>query len=147
MLKCHPKTPQSKISESQCLLDMPSKQVRIASNLPARPEHDRDDRKTNTPKNTNPFTHKDFYTQHFYTDALVHTNIFTHKHLCTETLVHINLFAYEKIGILHTITYTHQHLYTETLVHTNPFTHKDFYTQKVLHTTLLHRCTYTHKHF
>ena len=34
-----------------CLLNMLSKQVRISEKLPARPEHDRDDRITNMPKN------------------------------------------------------------------------------------------------
>ena len=57
---------------------MPSKQVRTASNLPARPEHDRDDRKTNTPKNQ-----RGKKTKHVSKAAFTHTHIapVTQKHL------------------------------------------------------------------
>ena len=183
---------------------MPSKQVRTTSNLPARPEHDRDDRKTNMPKNQRgkktkhvskaafththcrchretPFTqkpscthtilHRDALTHKpFYTQTLLDKKAFTHRHFYTDlapvfTPLHGNkgfgpmggfalytmlwvlfmcpsfLHFYTQT-LLHTNIFTQKHSYTQTLLHRDTFTHKSFYTQ-----TLLHRCTCTHKHF
>ena len=134
---------------------MPSKQVRTTSNLPARPEHDRDDRKTNMPNNQRgkktkhvskaSFTHTHcrchtetpFTQKPFCTHTILHRDALTHKPVYTQTLLHTKAFTHRHFytdSLLHTNTFTHKHLYTETLLHTNPFTHKDFYTQKLLHT-------------
>ena len=147
---------------------MPSKQVRTASNLPARPEHDRDDRKTNMPKNqrgkktkhvskaaftyTLPLSHRNTC----YTETLAHTQHFTQRRFKTQTLLHTDTFTHKSFytqTLLHRCTSTHKHFYTQTslhrntlnytqtLLHRDTFTHKSFDTQ-----TLLHRCTCTHKH-
>ena len=42
---------------------------------------------------------------HFYTQTLLHTNIFTQKHFFTQTRFHTN-------------TFTHRSFYTQTLLHT-----------------------------
>ena len=71
----------------------------------------------------------------FYTQALLHTDAFTHRRF------------------LHAGAFTHRSFYTQTLLHTDPFTHRRFYTQTLLHTdafytqALLHTETFTHRGF
>ena len=100
---------------------------------------------------TKTFTHRRFYTQHFYTDALVHTNTFTHKHLYTETLVHINLFACEKVTPAHEKSQFYLRFCRSTLIscervapahEKSQFYLRFCYTEKAL----LHGNTFTHKH-
>ena len=135
---------------------MPSKQVRTTSNLPARPEHDRDDRKTNMPKNqrgkktkhvskaafthTLPLSHRNT----FYTETRLHTHHFTQRRFNTQTLLHTDTFTHKSFytqTLLHRCTSTHKHFYTQTSSHRNTLTHKPFYTE-----TLLHTEAFTHKH-
>ena len=131
---------------------MPSKQVRTASNLPARPEHDRDDRKTNTPKKQRgkktkhvskaafTHTHCPCHTETpvtqkpWGTHTILHRDALRHKPFYTQTLLHTKAFTHRHFytdALLHANTFTHKHLYTETLLHTNPFTKRHFYTQKL----------------
>ena len=126
---------------------MPSKQVRTTSNLPARPEHDRDDRKTNMPKNqrgkktkhvskaafthTLPLSHRNtFYTETLlHTHTILHRDALTHKPFYTQTLLDTKAFTHRHFytdALLHTNTFTHKQLHTETLLHTNPFTQRHF---------------------
>ena len=62
-------------------------------------------------------THTHVLQKRFYTETLLHKNIFIHKHVYTQTLLHT----------------THKHFYTQPLLHRNTFTHKHFYTQTLLH--------------
>ena len=115
-------------------------------------------------------------TRSFYTEALLHTESFTHKHFYTQTLSHRDVFHAHTQTHFRTETFTRKHfntqtlLYTDTFTHirfymqmpfyrrTHTFTHKRFYTQKLLHTdafphrpfytqTLLHTNTFTHIRF
>ena len=141
---------------------MPSKQVRTTSNVPARPEHDRDDRKTNMPKNQrgkktkhvskaafthiaavtqkhllhrNPSTHTHHFTQRrFNTQTLLHTDTFTHKSFYKQTLLH-------RCTSTHRKPFTHRCFYTQRLLHTEDCTHRSFYTE-----AFTHRHLYTQKH-
>ena len=141
---------------------MPSKQVRTASNLPARPEHDRDDRKTNMQKNqrgkktkhvskaafththTLPLSHRNTC----YTETLLHTHHFTQRRFNTHPFTHRHFYTQK---LLHTDTSTQMHFHTQTLLHTDIFTQKHSYTQTLLHRDtfhtqkLLHTSTFTHK--
>ena len=60
----------------------------------------------------------------FYTQALLHTDAFTHRRFYTQTL------------------FTRRRFYTQKLLHTDAFTHRHFYTQ-----TLLHRDAVTDRRF
>ena len=76
----------------------------------------------------------------FYTQALLHTDAFTHRRFYTQTLFTRRRFYTQKL--LHTDAFTHrpfytQHFYTQTLLHTDAF-----YTQALLHTE-----TFTHRGF
>ena len=71
---------------------------------------------------TDPFTHRRFYTQ-----TLLHTYALTHRGFYTQKLLHRDPF-------------THRSLYTQTLVHTDISTEKRFYTE-----TLLHRNIFTQR--
>ena len=140
---------------------MPSKQVRTTSNLPARPEHDRDDRKTNMPKNQ-----RGKKTKHVSKAAFTHIAAVTQKHLLhrnpsthTHTILHRDALTHKPFytqTLLHTKAFTHRHFYTdallhtENLLHTDAFTPRGFYTQKIAHTEaftqkLLHTDTFTHR--
>ena len=94
----------------------------------------------------------------FYTQALLHTDAFTHRRFYTQTLFTRRRFYTQTL--LHTDAFTHRHFYTQkyfytqTLLHTdafthrNTFTHRRFYTQKYFYTqTLLHTDTFTHRRF
>ena len=87
-------------------------------------------------------------TRCFYTEALLHTEAFTHKHFCTQTLSHRDVFhahAHRRIStqtllhantLTHTDAFIHRHFYTHTLLHADAFlqTHTHFHTQTLLHT-------------
>ena len=62
----------------------------------------------------------------FYTQALLHTEAFTHRRFYTQALLHTN-------------TFTHKHFYTQTLLHADAFTHRRFYTQTLLHTNSFYK--------
>ena len=98
--------------------------------------------------------------KHFYTQKLLHTEVFTHRRFCAQTLLHTETFTHKSFHtqkLLQTDTFTHRPFYTQTLVHTKvftlrslctdafytkAFTHRRFYTQTPLHTDGL-----THRHF
>ena len=90
-----------------------------------------------TPLHRNTFTHRRFYTQtqRFYTQALLHTDAFTHKSFYTETVLHTD--ASTRRYVLH----THTRFHTQTLLHTDALTHKRFYTGR-FYTQML----FTHAH-
>ena len=121
---------------------------RIASKLPARPEHNWDDRKLKRPNNQQ--DRKISQQSRFYTHIaaarqqhLLHRNALTHKPFYTQRLLHTKAFTHNIDSLLHTNTFAHKRLYTETPLHTNPFTPKDFYTQMHFYTqTLLYKCTF-----
>ena len=71
---------------------------------------------------TDPFTHRRFYTQ-----TLLHTYALTHRGFYTQKLLHRDSF-------------THRSFDTQTLVHTDISTEKRFYTE-----TLLHRNIFTQR--
>ena len=71
---------------------------------------------------TDPFTHRRFYTQ-----TLLHTYALTHRGFYTQKLLHRDPF-------------THRSFDTQTLVHTDISTEKRFYTE-----TLLHRNIFTQR--
>ena len=113
-----------------------------------------------TLSNTDPFTHKPFYTQtilytdalmqrRFYATTLLHTDPFTHKPFYTQTLVHANTFMQKRVCtqmLLQTDAFTHITLYAQKLLHANAFTHRCFYTHKLQHTgAFTHRCFHTQK--
>ena len=78
---------------------------------------------------TNPFTHRNFYTQTLlHTDALKQRP-FTHRRFYTQTLLHTDTFA-------------------QTVLHREPCTDRRFYTQILLHTqTPLHTEAFVQRHF
>ena len=99
---------------------------------------------------TDAFTHKHFYTntfthKHFHTQTLLHTDALTHRRFYTQTLLHTETFTHRPFytqTFLHTDAFTHRHFYTQTLLHTDPFTHRRF-----LHTdALTHKHIYTQTH-
>ena len=113
-----------------------------------------------TLSNTDPFTHKPFYTQtilytdalmqrRFYATTLLHTDPFTHKPFYTQTLVHANTFMQKRVCtqmLLQTDAFTHITLYAQKLLHADAFTHRCFYTHKLQHTgAFTHRCFHTQK--
>ena len=102
----------------------------------------------------------------FYTQALLHTDAFTHRRFYTQTLftrrrfytqklLHTDAFTHRRF--LHAGAFTHRSFYTQTLLHTDAFkhrrflhtgsfTHRDFYTQRLLHTeTFTHTDAFTHR--
>ena len=60
-------------------------------------------------------------TRRFYTETLLHTDVFTGRHFYTQTLSHRDAFTRTK-------TFTHGHFNTQTLLYTYCFTHRRFYT-------------------
>ena len=85
---------------------------------------------------TKVFTHRNFYTSSFYTDAFTHRRFYRQRLLLTETCTHRRFYIQ---------TLLHRHVYTQTRLHTDAFTHRDFYTHRNFYTqTLLHTETFTH---
>ena len=91
---------------------------------------------------TDAFTHRQSYTQVFYTQMLLHRVLLTHRCFYTQMLLHTNLLR----------AHTHKHFCTQTPVHTTPlhfctntfFTHRRLYTQTFFHTPkLLHADFFT----
>ena len=79
---------------------------------------------------------------HCYTQALVHTDAFTHRPCHSQTLLHTDSCVHRKVYTqtpLHTYSFTHQHFHTQSLVYLGEFAHKwftqaGFYSRTVSHT-------------
>ena len=90
----------------------------------------------------NTFTHKHFYCKSVSTQRLKHTHKFSHIHVCTNKHVCTRMSVHgdnsKNISVQDVLTHKCR-FYTKSL--------SCFYTQKLLHTALLHEIFYTRKAF
>ena len=78
-------------------------------------------------------SYKQLFTCTFYTQELLHTQIFTYR-----PLLHTDVF---------TDVSTHRSFYTQTLLHTGTFTHRRFTHRRFYTQTFLHTDPFKHRRF
>ena len=92
------------------------------------------------------FTQKLLHTEAFAQKRCLHTEAFTQRSFYTQELLQTEAFTQSKL--LHREAFTERNFYTKQLLQTEAFTHRSFYTEKLLHTeNLLHTEAFTQRIF